>query len=70
MRGRGARRDYGWTEVQAELAMGVHPAVAAARLGEPESYIRDVADQQGWPIAWDAEPKRATFAADPEWLDS
>lgn len=70
MSARGNRRDYAWPEAEVDLAMGVHPAVVAARLGEPEGYIRDVADQQGWPIAWENEPVPAVGAVDPDWLDS
>jgi len=56
MKRRGSIRDYDWPHVQADLANGVHPAVVAARLGEPEEYVRDVADAQGWPIAWADRP--------------
>lgn len=52
MRGRWARRDYGWLNVEIDLALGVSPAVVAARLGESEDYVREVADRQGWPITW------------------
>jgi hypothetical protein len=45
------RVDYGWAEARADLEQGVHPAVVAARLGEPEDYVREVAKDQGWPIA-------------------
>lgn len=52
MRGRGHRRDYGWSEAQEELADGRHPAVVAARLGEPEDYVREVVQDRGWPIRY------------------
>lgn len=52
MRGRGARRDYGWTEAEADLAQGVHPEVVAARLGEPIAHVLEVADDHAWPIRW------------------
>jgi len=48
---RGVSKDYGWLDVQSDLAAGVHPAVVAARLGEHEDYIREVADRQGWPVS-------------------
>jgi hypothetical protein len=50
--------------------MGVHPTVVAARLGEPEDYVREIAGQQGWAIAWDDTPKPAAFVADLDWLDA
>jgi hypothetical protein len=52
MRGRGNRRDYGWLEVQAELADGIHPEVVAARLGEPIDYLLRVAEDRNWPITY------------------
>lgn len=52
MRGRGARREYGWVEAEAELAMGVHPEVVASRLGEPIDHVLKVADERAWPITW------------------
>lgn len=51
MRGRGARREYGWNEARHELEQGIHPAVVAARLGEPEHYVLEVAERQGWPVS-------------------
>ncbi len=45
-------REYGWTEAEEELHEGVHPVVVAARLGEPVSYVLEVADQQGWAVTW------------------
>lgn len=47
-----ARWDYGWADAQAELANGIHPAVVAARLGETEDYVREVAGERGWPITY------------------
>ena len=64
MRGRGARREYGWGEAEAELAQGLHPEVVAARIGEPIAYVLEVADERGWPITWDGTPKKAT------WIDA
>lgn len=61
MRGRGARREYGWLEAEVELAQGVHPEVVAARLGEPIAFILETADAQGWPITWDGTPKNAKW---------
>lgn len=52
MRGRGARREYGWAQAEVELSQGVHPEVVAARLGEPIAYVLETADAQGWPITW------------------
>lgn len=54
-RGR-SHQNYGWADVQAELEDGVHPAVVAARLGEPEPYVLEVAEQQGWPVSYKAHP--------------
>lgn len=48
--------DYGWPEAQVDLECGIHLAVVAARLGEPEDYVREVAADQGWPIAWEDHP--------------
>lgn len=53
MKRRGTIPDYGWPEAEGDLATGVHPAVVAARMDESEDYVREIADQQGWPIAWD-----------------
>jgi hypothetical protein len=61
MRGRGARREYGWREAEVELAQGVHPEVVAARIGEPIAFILETADAQGWPITWDGTPKNAKW---------
>jgi hypothetical protein len=69
VRGRGHRRDYGWSEAQAELEGGVHPGVVAMRLNETEDNVREVAGRQGWAISWDGEPTRALFAAESEGLD-
>lgn len=52
MSGRKTTRDYGWERAQADLAAGLHPGVVAARLGDTEANVREVADQQGWPISW------------------
>lgn len=46
------REDYGWTEVERDLAAGVHPEVVAARLGEPIDHVLEVADDHAWPIRW------------------
>lgn len=54
----GARRllgDYGWPEVEADLAAGIHPEVVAARLGEPIAYLLQIADEHGWPICWQGQ---------------
>lgn len=59
MRGRGARREYGWLEAEVELAEGVHPEVVAARIGEPIAFILETADAQG--ITWDGTPKNAKW---------
>jgi hypothetical protein len=67
--GRDGRDNYGWSDCQADLEDGVHPAVVGARLGEPETYVREIAGQQGWAIVWDEEAKPAAFA-DPDWLDA
>lgn len=53
MNNRGSyRKDYGWTEAEADLAGGVHPEVVAARLGEPIDHVLQVADEHAWPIRW------------------
>lgn len=70
MKLRGNKEDYGWLEARRDLEEGVHPAVVAARLGEPEEYIRDTADAQGWPIAWENDAQPGMGALDPDWLDS
>ena len=57
MRGRtGTQPDYEWPQAEAELAMGVHPEVVAARLGEPIDYLLQIADEQRWPIRWQPHP--------------
>lgn len=59
MRGRTpSQSDYGWPQVEAELAGGVHPEVVAARLGEPIDFVLKTAAEQRWPIRWQphAEP--------------
>ena len=43
--------NYGWSEAQNDLAVGVHPAVVAARLGERVDRVLEVADERGWPVA-------------------
>ncbi len=53
-RGRQHRRDYGWSEAQEELEEGVHPAVVAARIGEPVDFVVETAEQRGWAIVWKA----------------
>jgi hypothetical protein len=68
MRGRASHRDYDWPRVEADLANGVHPAVVAARLGESMEYVLDVADAQGWPVAW--EENHPVVHADLGELDS
>ncbi len=45
-------RGYGWDEAQSDLAAGLHPEVVAARIGEPISYLLEVADERGWPVTW------------------
>lgn len=55
MRGRGHRREYGWPQVQTDLAEGVHPAVVALRLGESLDYVLEVATDRQWPIQWDGD---------------
>lgn len=47
------RNDYGWPEVERDLADGVHPEVVAARIGEPIAYLLEVADDNAWPIRWE-----------------
>jgi hypothetical protein len=66
---RGGRRDYGWSHVEADLAMGVAPAVVAARLGESEDYILEIADRQGWPVTWKG-PSSSDRRIANHWLDS
>lgn len=44
--------EYGWSQAQEELEEGIHPEVVACRLGEPISYLLEVANQRGWPIVW------------------
>jgi hypothetical protein len=44
--------EYGWHECEADLALGVHPEVVAARIGEPVAFVLGVADDHGWPITW------------------
>ncbi len=51
--GRSHRRDYGWTEAREELEEGIHPAVVAARLGEPLDFVVEEAERQGWHIVWE-----------------
>jgi hypothetical protein len=63
VRGRGARREYGWAQAEVELAQGVHPEVAAARIGEPIDFLLETADAQGWPITWNGS-QRATSMSD------
>lgn len=48
-------KDYGWARAQIDLEQGIHPGVVAARLGETEENVREVADQQGWPISWSGQ---------------
>lgn len=48
---------YGWSEAEAALADGIHPEVVAARLGEPISYLLEVADERRWPVTWDGARK-------------
>lgn len=55
MRGRATTRDYGWSQAQADLADGVHPGVVASRLGDTEANVREIADQQGWPVSWSGQ---------------
>lgn len=43
---------YGWAEAEADLSQGVHPGVVAARLGEPEQFVRDTAEERGWAITF------------------
>lgn len=43
---------YGWDEARSELEQGIHPGVVAARLGEPEDYVREVAEERGWPVSY------------------
>lgn len=31
---------------------GIHPEVVAARLGEPITYVLEVAEQQGWAVTY------------------
>jgi len=52
-RPRGSCPDYGWSQAQEELEDGIHPAVVAARLGEPESYLIEVAEQRGWAVTYE-----------------
>lgn len=53
MRGRKPMQDsYGWDEARSELEQGIHPGVVAARLGEPEDYVREVAEERGWPVSY------------------
>jgi len=47
--------DYGWGEAERELADGIHPEVVAARLGEPITYLIEVADERGWSITWSGQ---------------
>lgn len=58
-----SHRDYGWTDAEVDLAMGVNPAVVAARMGEPEEYVLEVADRQGWPITWKGADSETVAAA-------
>ncbi len=55
MSGRATTRDYGWARAQADLANGIHPGVVAARLGDIEENVREIADQQGWPVSWSGQ---------------
>ncbi len=51
--GRTHRREYGWNEAREELEEGIHPAVVAARLGEPLDCVIEQAERQGWPVVWE-----------------
>jgi hypothetical protein len=46
------RESYGWAEARADLEEGVNPITVADRMGEPVDFIREVAEQQGWPITF------------------
>lgn len=48
---------YGWSDAEAALADGIHPEVVAARLGEPISYLLEVAAERGWPVTWEGSRK-------------
>lgn len=48
-------KGYGMAEAQSELEEGIHPGVVAARLGDTEENVREIAAQQGWPISWSGQ---------------
>ena len=60
--GQRRKANYGWADAEEELADGIHPEVVAARLGEPVSYVIEVAEQQGWPVSY--EPIRPEHIVD------
>ncbi len=46
------RDAYGWFEARVDLEEGINPITVAERMGEPVDFIREVAEQQGWPITF------------------
>lgn len=50
-RGPARGRSYGWAEAREDLEDGVHPEVAALRLGVSSHYLLEVAAQQGWAVS-------------------
>ena len=48
--------DYGWADAAADLEDGVKLSIVALRLGEPVDFVREVAEQQGWPVIYDDGP--------------
>ncbi len=70
MRGRGARRDYGWDDARLELEEGCHPEIVAARLGEPIDMVLKVADEQRWPIRWHGPTPDDIVDSFSKWIDA
>jgi len=68
MSGRATTRDYGWGRAQEDLAAGLHPGVVAARLGDTEANVREVADQQGWRISWSGQTAQQILDAHERFL--
>jgi len=56
-------REYGWAEAREDLEDGVNPITVAERMGEPVSYIIEVAEMQGWPIRWSGQTAQQSIDA-------
>lgn len=62
------RNGYSMADAQEELACGVHPGVVAARLGDSEANVREIAAQQGWPISWSGQTAQQILDAHERFL--